>query len=212
MRHAVRSTALANKPGGSVAIANPPIAQAVVVKVAHDEFREPFVEIYVRGDEGKRLVASIELLSISNKTAVGHGRDLYRRKQKEILGSQVHLVEIDLLRTGEHTTAVPLQSIADACGPFDYHASVHDFDDLETFFVYPIRLEDRLPPIAIPLLPGDSAVTVDLQTVFERCYDAGPYAREIRYGEDVMIPELTGEQTAWAARLLGLAPGQLDAS
>ena len=28
VRHAVRSTALANKPGGSVAIANPPIAQA----------------------------------------------------------------------------------------------------------------------------------------------------------------------------------------
>ena len=28
----------------------------VVVKVAHDEFREPFVEIYTRGDEGKRCL------------------------------------------------------------------------------------------------------------------------------------------------------------
>ena len=66
------------------------------------------------------------------------------------------------------------------CGAFDYHVSVHCFDDPETFFVYPIRLEDRLPPVAIPLLPGDSPVTVDLQSVFDRCYDAGPYAREIR--------------------------------
>jgi hypothetical protein len=43
--------------------------------------------------------------------------------------------------------------------------------------LYPIRLEDRLPPIAIPLLPGDPSVTLDLQSVCDRCYDAGPYAR-----------------------------------
>lgn len=172
----------------------------------HDSFitylREPFVEIYIRGDEGKRLVASIELLSISNKTPGKHGRDLYRRKQKEVLGSQVHLVEIDLLRAGEHTTAVPLQSIVDGCGPFDYHTAVHAFDDIETFFVYPIHIEDRLPPIAFPLLPGDSSVTVDLQAVFDRCYDAGPYAREIRYGEDAVIPSLPNDKGAWATRVL----------
>ena len=202
VRRAIRSSAHANEPTGSVAVANPPVAHPVVVKVAHDEFREPFVEIYTRGDEGKRLVASIEVLSISNKTPGERGRDLYLRKQKEILGSQVHLVEIDLLRGGEHSTAVPLESAAHACGPFDYHVSVHGFDDVETFFVYPIRLEDRLPPVAIPLLPGDSPVTIDLQVVFDRCYDTGPYAREIRYGEDAVIPPLGTDQAAWTARVL----------
>ncbi len=186
----------------AVAVADPPVARPVVVKVPHDEFREPFVEIYVGINEGKRLVTSLEFLSQTNKTPGAHGRDLYKRKQKEILASQVHLVEIDLLRAGEHIPAVPLDRAIAECGPFDYHVSVHDFDDLETFYVYPIRLEDRLPPIAIPLLPGDPSVTLDLQSVFDRCYDAGPYAREIRYGTDAVIPPLRPDQAAWAERIV----------
>src|ERR1700678_2346456 len=142
-----------------------------MVKVAHDEFREPFVEIYTRGDDGKRLVTSIEVLSLSNKTPGEQGRELYLRKQKEMLASKAHLVEIDLLRGGEHVSAVPLEAAIEVCGDFDYHVSVHCFDDRETFFVYPIRLEERLPPIAIPLLPGDMPVTLDLQAVFDRCFE-----------------------------------------
>lgn len=95
-----------------------------------------------------------------------------------------------------------------ACGSFDYHVSVHVFDDFETFFVYPIHLEDRLPPVAIPLLPGDSPVTVDLQSVFDRCYDAGPYTREIRYGEDAVIPPLPTDKAAWAVRVLQAESGR----
>ncbi len=192
------------EPSGAagVAVADPAVARPVVVRVAHDEFREPFIEIYVRNDQGKRLVASIEILSLTNKTPGAHGRDLYKRKQQEILASQVHLVEIDLLRGGQHTTAVPLERALAECGSFDYHVSAHCFDDLETFYVYPIRLEDRLPPIAIPLLPGDPSVMLDLQSVFDRCYDAGPYSREIRYGADSVIPPLRPDQAAWAEQVV----------
>jgi hypothetical protein len=151
------------------AVATEPIARSLTVKVAHDEFREPFVEILIRGDEGKRLVTSIEVLSLSNKTPGEQGRELYVRKQKEILSSKANLVEIDLLRAGQHVTAVPLEAVTDVCRDFDYHVSVHCYDDRDTFFVYPIALEERLPPVAIPLLPGDSPVTVDLQSVFNRC-------------------------------------------
>ena len=124
-----------------------------------------------------------------------------------MLASQVHLVEIDFLRGGEHATAVPLEAARDACGPFDYHVSVRPFDDLDTFHVYPIRLEDRLPPVAIPLLPGDPPVTLDLQVVFDRCYDAGPYAREIRYGIDAVIPPLGPDRAAWAQRTVQAGEG-----
>jgi hypothetical protein len=217
-------TSLRAEPAGGLALANPPLARPVVVKVAHDEFREPFVEIYARNevahdefrepfveiyarnDEGKRLVSSIEVLSLSNKTEGEHGRDLYVRKQKELLASKVHLVEIDLLRGGEHVTAVPLDLARDACGAFDYYVSVHDFADLETFYVYPIRLEERLPPVAIPLLPGDPAVTLDLQAVFDRCFNAGPYLREIRYGEDTIVLSLDPVKAAWAAKIVRIAP------
>jgi hypothetical protein len=78
----------------------------------------------------------------------------------------------------------------------------HRFDDRETFFVYPSRLEERLPPIDIPLLPGDPSVTLDLQAVFERCYDAVPYLREIRYGEDELIPPLGLDRNPWLLRVL----------
>jgi Protein of unknown function (DUF4058) len=105
----------------------------------------------------------------------------YRRKQKEILASQVNLVEIDLLRGGEHTTAVPLEPAIDACASFDYHVSVHCFYEFGTFLVYPIHLHAFLPALAIPLLPDDGPVTINLQSIFDRCYAVGPYAREILY-------------------------------
>ena len=85
--------------------------------------------------------------------------------------------------------------------------SVRPFDDLDTFHVYPIRLEDRLPPIAFPLLPGDPPVTLDLQVVFDRCYDAGPYAREVRYGTDPVIPPLEPDRAAWAERIVQAGEG-----
>ena len=170
------------QPAGALAVAAHACAHPVVVKVLHDEFREPFLEIYADSAEGKRLVTSVEVLSLSNKTPGEHGRELFLRKQKELLASRVNLVEIDLLRGGEHATAVPLESALASCGAFDYHVSVHRFDDFESFFVYPIALEEPLPAIDIPLLPGDSPVTLDLQAVFNRCYDAGPYAREIDCG------------------------------
>jgi hypothetical protein len=185
-----------------LAVVDRPSARPVVVKVAHDEVREPFIEIYMRNDDGKRLVSSIEVLSHSNKTPGSHGRDLYLRKQKEILASKVHLVEIDFLRSGEHATAVPRDLAFEACGDFDYHVSVHDFTDFETFYVYPIRLDEHLPTVDIPLLPGDSPVTLDLQATFDRCYGEGPYAQEIRYGEDAIIPPLDPERAAWAAQLV----------
>jgi uncharacterized protein DUF4058 len=194
---------------GPVAVANAPAAQPVVVRVAHDEVREPFVEIYTRSGDGKRLVTSIEILSLSNKTHGEQGRDLYKRKQKELIASQVHVIEVDLLRGGEHTTAVPREAALDACGPFDYHVSVRPFDDLETLYVYPIRFADRLPAVDIPLLPGDPSVTIDLQSVFNRCYDCSPYAREIRYGEDAVIPSLPPEQAAWVETIVPAAKRQI---
>ena len=73
--------------GGGVVAAAPARGRPVVVTVPHDERREPRVEIRtaVGGDE--RLVTAIEILSPSNKTPGERGRDLYLRKQREILDS-----------------------------------------------------------------------------------------------------------------------------
>jgi len=191
--------------GGVVAVAARPSAQPVVIHVPHDERIEPLVEIYIGRGSERRLVTTIEVLSATDKTPGEHGRDLYLRKQQEILHSEVHLVEIDLLRGGQHTTAVPLDRLTTATGPFDYHVSIHHFDNLEDYFVYPIRLTEPLTEISIPLLPGDRAVSLDLQAVFDRTYDAGPYRREINYREDTPAPPLSAEHLAWATELISRA-------
>jgi hypothetical protein len=196
---------------GGVAVAEPEVeneletGQPVVItveEVEHDFHRERYLEIRGRWSGQDRLVATIEVVSPFNKTPSHQGFDKYRAKQREVLGGQAHLIEIDLLRRGTHVTAVPRDIARAKAGPYDYHISVHRFDQPKDYFVYPIRLEQRLPVIAIPLLPEDPAVRVDLQAVFNRGYDAGPYRKRIRYGEDPIKPPLRREQAEWARTIL----------
>ncbi len=193
---------------GGVAVACQVRTPPVVVQTEHDPIEEVFLEIYTQGD-GQRLVTSIEVLSLSNKTPGHHGSDLYRQKQREVLGSEVHLIEIDLLRRGEHTTAIPRELALAEAGPFDYHVCVRDFTRLGTFYVYPIQLEKALPEIIVPLLPGDPAVAVDLQEAFTKSYEAGGYPRRVRYAEAVPPPPLLPDKAEWVRQVLrakGLVP------
>lgn len=186
---------------GGLAIAVETATKPVVVHVPHDEFREPFVQIFSQVD-GERLVTTVEVLSLATRTPGAHGHDLYRRKQQEVIYGQVHLVEIDLLRGGQHATAVPLERLRRKVSHFDYHVCTHRFDNLEDFFVYPVLLTEALPTIAIPLLPGDGDVNINLQAVFNRCDETGPYSRRIRYGESAVEPPLPADKVAWTAEIL----------
>jgi hypothetical protein len=195
---------------GGVAVAEQvDLAEPVVVSVETIEdgpFEEPFVEIRRRDGSDDRLVAAIEVLSPANKTPGNPGRESYLAKQREILAGETHLIEIDLLRGGTHATVVPRELVIEKAGLFDYHVCVHRFDRPRDFFVYPIRLEQGLPGIAIPLMPGDPDVPLSLLSVFDRAYDEGPYYRVVRYGEAPIIPPLRPEQLEWVkARLQGPA-------
>jgi hypothetical protein len=192
----------AGTPGGAAGVATATRTQPVVITLAAEEHRETSVEIYSRYGEGERLVTVIEVLSVANKTPGAHGRDLYLEKQSELLAGAVHLVEIDLLRGGTHATAVPRDLAEERAGPFDYHVCAHWYNRPRDYLVYPVRLEERLPEIAVPLLPEDPPVALDVQAVFERCYDTGPYRRRVRYGRDEVVPPLSAAQADWASRLL----------
>ena len=193
-------TGFSEPVGGRVAVAEPVTAEPVVVTVesmAGDPFEEPYLEIRRRQGTDDVLVASIEILSPSNKTQGNTGRVKYLAKQADILNSPVHLIEIDLLRGGTHTTAVPKDLAVARAGAFDYHVLVHRFERLTEFFVYPILLQCKLPTLAIPLLPGDPDIPLDLQAAFDRAYDGGPYRRVVRYGEDPILPPLRPDQAEW---------------
>ena len=186
---------------GGVAVAAR--TQPLVFEVTDDERTEMEVEIRTRrDDEGERLVTVIEVLSLANKTPGEKGRDLYLEKQREVLGSPVHLVEIDLLRGGQHTTPMSLERLRRKAGPYDYHVSVHRFDQPGRFFIYPWKLEDAFPEFAIPLLPGDGQVPLDLGAVFTRCYDSGPYRRRVRYDPARLVPPLPAERVEWVRQML----------
>src|SRR5262249_34097765 len=68
--------------------------------------------------------------------------------------------------------------------------------------VFPIGLREPLPCIAVPLKEGEPEVLLDLQDIFDRAYDTGPYRRgAVDYAGPVPAPALDEQDAAWAAEL-----------
>jgi hypothetical protein len=192
-------------PGGMLLAAGPGLL-ALAAEPLADPVEEPYLEIQSAEDD--RLVTAIEVVSLSNKKPGEAGRTSYRQKQAEFRAGGVNLIEIDLLRAGPHVTSVSLAELR-AAGAFDYHVCVSPADTPGRCVVAAFRLADRLPTIPVPLDPGLSPVALDLQAVFDRCYDDGPFAELARYARRDPDPPLAPEQRAWADALLrekGLLP------
>ncbi len=187
---------------GGIAVATLEADEPVVVHIESLEVHESYVEILDRRS-GQRVVTVIELVSPTNK-ATGPGLDSYLTKQREVLASQAHLVEIDLLRGGEHVLSVPHWA-AQHKGPYDYLVCVNRARGLrDDFDLYPRRLEDRLPRIRIPLADDDPDVALDLQSILTQAYDMGRYGERLRYDQPCQ-PPLTAEHQAWVEKHLAAA-------
>ncbi len=172
---------------------------AVAAEPLREPWEQPYLEIVSAANE--RLVTAIEFLSPSNKMTGEKGRGAYQQKQGEFRLRNVNLVEIDLLRGGAHTTAIPLRKLQRVAGRFDYHIAMTVPGEPERHFVRPIRLDERLPVVRIPLDPGVPPPELDLQPLLDRAYDSGRYAKRVRYARDP-VPPLTPEQRAWADVIL----------
>ena len=70
--------------------------------VSDEPIRHHFVEI-LDPSRGHRLVTLLEIASPSNKRP-GPDRESYLRKRREVMGSDVNLIELDLLRSGGSCT------------------------------------------------------------------------------------------------------------
>ncbi len=151
----------------------------------------PHVSVEIRDTGNRKLVTAIELLSPTNKR-MGEGRDEYLEKRRRLLLSTAHLVEIDLLRAGER---VPMRKPLPAAA---YFILVSRAERRPMTDIWPVHLEDPLPPVPIPLLPGDADVPLDLQRAFGNVYDLGGYDLLVDYSR----PPLNADQAAWANRLL----------
>jgi hypothetical protein len=193
----------------SVAVLSAPrttISRFVELTVRSEPIRHAYVEIR-DPSRGHALVTLIEIVSPSNKRR-GPDRAAYLQKQSEVLESDASLIELDLLRGGERLLAgVELRAfIASLEPPPDYMVLINRawqrVGAAHAFQVFPILLADSLPCIPVPLRQDQDELPLDLQFVFNRVYDNGPYRRgAVDYGQPPE-PALAGDQAAWAEQRL----------
>jgi len=181
------------KSGGN-AVATVP----VLVPLTDDEpITEGFIEIR-DAESGGKVISVVEVLSPANKVP-GPGRDLYRKKQRELRNGRVSLVEIDLIRQGKHVLLAPLVKI-----PPEHRSpllvSVLRGWKPEVAEVYPISFRDPLPTIKVPLRKTDADVTLELQVLLDQAYRNGRYG-DIDYRKP-SNPPLGRADAAWANDLL----------
>ncbi|MBI3760794.1 MAG: DUF4058 family protein [Chloroflexi bacterium] len=169
---------------GGIAVAPAPLKLATVLPSP-----VPHVTIEIRDVAERQLVTAIEVLSPTNKRS--DGREEYLAKRRRILFSTAHLMEIDLLRTGER---VPMQR---PLPPAPYFVFLSRSETRPMTEIWPIRLNEPLPVVPAPLLPGDADVPLDLQSAFTAMYDLLRYSRAVDYTEPPEIP-LKGEAALWA--------------
>lgn len=176
---------------------------AVVIEDASLEVREPFIEIRDLRS-GRKVVTIIEILSPGNKRPAADAGRQYRAKQEEILRSDVSLVEIDLLRGGEHIVAVNARRL-EPHRPFSYLVVVRRAVRPRAREVYPIPLRSPLPRVRVPLREPDPDVEADLQAILDRAWAAGAYFKRVDYGRSP-DPPLSDEDAAWARGRVASAP------
>jgi hypothetical protein len=180
----------------AIAVADPPLRFTLMP----EHIREPFIEVRTtRGD--REVITIIELLSPANKAAESEGRAEYLRKQHEVLTSDVHLLEIDLLRSGQHTIAIPASVLRRETKHWDYVVCLHRAQSRGSYDLWPFVVRNRLPRVGVPLTEEMPDTILDLQGVFDRCYDDGPFQRLVNYREEPEAP-LSVDDTAWADDLL----------
>lgn len=140
----------------------------------------PHVSIEIRDTAQRQLVTAIEILSPTNKR--GEGAIDYVAKRRRILLISAHLIEIDLLRSGRR---VPMQQPLPEA---PYFILLSRAEQRPMSEVWPIRLDQPLPIIPVPLLADDADLALDLQAAFTATYDLLNYDLMIDYRQAPEIP------------------------
>lgn len=169
-----------------------------VIHLLSEKVREYYVEIVMQEDRRQAFTA-IELLSPTNKNP-RQQQAAYLRKQAELLNSETNLVEVDLLRGGAHTVAVPRAHLEEY-GHWDYIVAAHAVSRRLEFSFWLVGLRDALPKVRIPLTDEVPSVMLDLQEIFDATFDGGNYSRVIDYRREP-TPLLNPDDTIWIDTLL----------
>lgn len=163
---------------------------------------EPPVERWIEiRDAHGRLVTVIEVLSPANKRE--DGWVAYRTRQQDFLAGGVNLVEIDLLRGGNHVLAIAGDHLDLPPGTCHLVCATRAIPGLLRHEVYLCPLREPLPAIRVPLRPTDPDVPLALQPLIDRCYRTGRYwlANHARNPE----PPVAADDLGWVDQQLRAA-------
>jgi Protein of unknown function (DUF4058) len=158
------------------------------------DVRELHIEIFDR--ERQQVVTVVEFLSPANKVKGSAAHESYDQKRREVLASEINLVEIDLLRAGSPIVSRPgIQ--------FDYVAQVWRWTGRNhRRWVWPMRVPERLKTVPVPVRKGDEDAALELQRVLDTAYERAGYDLTVDYQAEP-VPPLQGGAAAWAREVIG---------
>ena len=184
---------------GGVALAEPRAIHEVVLDPDQlEQFKQQYIVVRATGN-WPRVLAVVELLSFANKQ--GSYAPKYREKRFQFLSSMTHFMEIDFLRAGQN----PSRDLFPELPRTPYFIFVARKTGLgRNEEGYPLRLQDPLPVIGLPLGPGRPDLPLDLAAAFRSAYDLSHRPSvELSYQEgQVPDPPLDDQDRAWVAQIL----------
>lgn len=176
----------------AAAITGTAVADApLVVEMFREEVRQPYLQI-IEPAAGNRVVTAIEVLSPDNKQP-GAGRTSYMNKQDELWLGQTNLVEIDLLRAGRPVARIPEHRLDDLAERRYLISVTRNYPT--RCELYGFALHQSIPKISVPLASDDNDIALNLQTVFQRCWETGPYPELLHYDQSAPGELSSDEQT-----------------
>ncbi len=189
--HATESGA---RSSGSVVVAiEKTEMQTLTVAVPTSEATEETF-LAIRELPGRKLVTVIEILSPTNKKTED-ARGQFLKKREDLIYARVNLVEIDLLRGGD---SMPFKPTAPET---DYRILVCRSRRSNDAVLYAFPYTGPIPPIPIPLLPGDFEPELDLNLVLHSLFERARYDLIIDYKQPP-DPALRQADLAWAASIV----------
>ena len=165
--------------------------------------RQVTVEVYDL--EHNQLVTSIEILSPVNKRPPG--LDKFVAKRERLSNAGVNLLTIDLIRRGQRALPSTPSTESKRLAQADYLVTLLRGMDYR-MQAWPIRLQELLPVVAVPLRPPDADVPLDLNGILAAIYDEAGYDLTIDYSTPPPAPSLDEESAMWLEQQLSAIRAQ----
>jgi hypothetical protein len=177
----------------SVALAEPGVIHEVVLDPDElEQFKQDYLVVRELG-QFARVLAAVEVLSPANKSGTYVPR--YREKRLHWPAGRAHFMEIDFLRDGEN----PSRQLFPELPPTPYFIFVARKTGLgRNEEGYPLRLQDPLPVVGLPLGPPRPELPLDLAAAFRAAYDLSIRPGSVNYERETPPPpSLDVPDAAW---------------